>query len=296
MDSFHIPQLSDIDWVEDIVKNTNVINCSAPFGTNYVWRKAYGTQICHYNDMLLSSYTYNKDYLYFDFPVGNGDTEKALHYILAYGKKFNRKTTIFCSGEEQANFIKQLYPHHFEIDNIRDSAEYIYLAEDLAYLKGRKFHSKKNHINKFTQKYNWSYEPINSTNVSDALEVAKIWCQAHGIHGTQGLSSESCAIRSTFKHFEQLRFKGGLIRIDDKPVAMAVGEEITPDCFVVHFEKAVDGYDGLLYAAINNGFSSKLLSYKYINREEDLGIEGLRKAKLSYHPAILLEKYSFTLK
>ena len=77
---------------------------------------------------------------------------------------------------------------------------------------------------------------------------------------------------------------------------MAVGEEITPDCFVVHFEKAVDGYDGLLYAAINNGFSSKLLSYKYINREEDLGIEGLRKAKLSYHPAILLEKYSFTLK
>lgn len=91
--------------------------------------------------------------------------------------------------------------------------------------------------------------------------------------------------------FEPLGMKGGLIRIEGKPVAFTVGEEINPRCFVIHFEKAVDGYNGL-YAAINHEFAANALSgYEYINREEDMGIEGLRKAKLSYQPAILLEKY-----
>ena len=104
------------------------------------------------------------------------------------------------------------------------------------------------------------------------------------------------ALRKAFANFEELKLSGGLIRIEGKPVAYTIGEEINPQVFLLHFEKALAGYDGL-YAAINNEFARRNLSgYQYINREEDLGLEGLRKAKLSYHPAIILEKYRAVLK
>ena len=99
-----------------------------------------------------------------------------------------------------------------------------------------------------------------------------------------------------FRSFEELALSGGLLRVDGKPVAFTVGEEINPEVYLLHFEKALNGYEGL-YAAINHEYAAKNLeNYRYINREEDLGIEGLRKAKLSYNPAILLEKYSATLR
>lgn len=293
MDSFHEPLLEDINWVEDIVKNSNTLRCDAPFGTSYVWRKAYNTKICRFEDFLLTVYLFEKGRAYCDFPLGNGDLKKAINYIIDFAAENKLKTFFTCTNKEEINFIESLYPGKFKINNIRDSAEYIYLSEDLAYLRGRKFHGKRNHLKKFKEMYNWSYEPIEKSNYEDALYVAKQWCKQHGYHKGDGLSSENCAIVETFRNFEQLHMSGGILKIDGKPVAMTVGEEITPDCFVVHFEKAVDGYEGA-YAAINNMFSQTLTEYTYINREEDMGIEGLRKAKLSYRPVILLEKFSLS--
>ena len=109
------------------------------------------------------------------------------------------------------------------------------------------------------------------------------------------IDDETCAINMAFRSFEELKLSGGLLRVDGKPVAFTVGEEINPEVYLLHFEKALSGYEGL-YAAINHEYAANHLeNYRYINREEDLGIEGLRKAKLSYNPAILLEKYSATL-
>lgn len=295
MDGFHTPQLKDKEWVTDIVSNSSVLNCDAPFGTNYVWSKTYGTQICHYDNFLLTIYNFDDGMLYCDFPIGQaGDIKAAVNYMLKYAAAKGLTPSVTCSGTEQKQQMEQLFGNKFICESIRDNAEYIYLSEDLAFLRGRKLHGKRNHINKFNEVYNWSYEEINPNNYAQALDVAKQWCAAHGVHGKEGLSSESCAIKASFKHYEELGFYGGLLKIDGKAAAMTVGEEINKDCFVVHFEKALDGYDGL-YAAINNQFSKRLTKYKYLNREEDMGIEGLRKAKLSYRPAILLEKNSFTL-
>ena len=141
----------------------------------------------------------------------------------------------------------------------------------------------------------WSRAPVgvvlrHPRNLEDCRQVARAWCLAHGCGG--GLKDENCAIGKALDHFEALAFVGGLIRIDGKAVAFTAGEAINDQVFDVHFEKALDGYDGL-YPAINQAFAEHALSgYRWINREEDMGLEGLRRAKASYYPAEVLEKFT----
>lgn len=296
MNTFEKPQLSDRAWINDILKNQNILNCDAPFGTVFTWQEEYGTRICHYKDFYLIAYTYEKDWIYFDYPIGNGDVKDAINFMIDYAVSNGLKYTIVASGEEQANVLRQLLPHNeYEESTSRDNAEYIYLSEKLAYLAGRKFHSKRNHIAKFKKNYNYSTEILTKDNFVDALYVNNKWCLERGGHKGSGETSESCAMLKAFRNFDQLGFSGMVLKIDGKPVAMTMGEELNKNCYIVHFEKAISGVEGA-YTAINNFFSATLTDYKYINREEDMGIEGLRKAKLSYKPDILLEKYVFVKK
>lgn len=293
MDTFKTPEISDRLWVDEILKGQEVLNCDAPFGTIYVWQREYGTKICHYKDFYIVAHTYDKGKIYFDLPIGNGDVQDALKFMIDYAKKNKLQYAVSASGDKQAEILRNILPlHKYTERTNRDNAEYIYLSENLAYLKGRRYHSKRNHIARFKNKYNYTTELIDENNFSDALMVNDMWCIEHGGHKETGSLSENCAIRRAFRYYGELGFKGMLLKIDGKPVAMTLGEPLGNNCFVVHFEKAINGIDGA-YAAINNFFSETLTDYKYINREEDMGIEGLRKAKLSYKPEILLEKYIF---
>lgn len=293
MDTFKTPEIGDRLWVDEILKGQEVLNCDAPFGTTYVWQMEYGTKICHYKDFYIVAYTYDKGKIYFDFPIGNGDVQDALAFMIDYAKKNKLQYSVSASGDKQAEILRNILPTDEYIEGInRDNAEYIYLSENLAYLKGRRYHSKRNHIARFKNKYSYTTEFIGENNFSEALMVNDMWCMEHGGHKGTGLVSENCAIRRAFRYYDELGFKGMILKIDGKPVAMTLGEPLGNDCFVVHFEKAINGIDGA-YATINNFFSETLTDYKYINREEDMGIEGLRKAKLSYKPEILLEKYIF---
>lgn len=291
MDTFHVPRLEDKAWAEPIVKKSGAVSCDAAFGTIYIWRKVYSTRICHFKDYLLTAYLFDKGNVYFDYPVGSGDISKAIKFMNEYANKIDRKPFFSVSGLKQCEEFKQLFPNYV-CKELRDNYEYIYLSESLASLKGRKLHSKRNHLNNFKSKYNYSYEEINENNYKDALYVARQWCLQHTAMDRSDDENEDCAIKEAFKYYKELKFKGGLLKVDDLPVAMTLGEAITDECFVVHFEKALNTVDNA-YTAINNMFSQTLTQYKYINREEDLGIEGLRKAKLSYRPEILLEKFTF---
>lgn len=293
MIQFKKPELDDRLWVNEIIKNQNVMNCDAPFGTTFIWKDEYGTKICHFKNFYLVAYTFDEGYIYFDYPIGNGDVKEAVEFMIAYAEENNLKYCISASGEEQAENLRKILPDDFKEESKRDNAEYIYLSEKLAYLKGRKYHSKRNHFSTFTKSYNYTTEPLCEDNFEDALKVNDAWCMERGGHNGTGHISECCAIRTAFKYFEELGFSGMLLRVDGEPVAMTMGEEISKECYVVHFEKAISGVNGA-YTAINKLFSSTLTDYKYINREEDMGIEGLRKAKLSYKPEILLEKFVFS--
>lgn len=292
MDLFKKPELDDRLWVNEIIKSKNVMNCDAPFGTTYIWKDEYGTKICRFKDFYLVAYTFDEGYIYFDYPIGDGDIKEAIEFMIAYAKEKNLKYSISASGNEQAENLRNILTDGFKEISMRDNAEYIYLSEKLAYLKGRKYHSKRSHFSNFERSYSYTTEPLGEHNFKDALKVNDSWCMERGGHNGSGHISECCAIRTAFKYFDELGFSGMLLRVDGEPVAMTMGEAVSDDCYVVHFEKAISGINGA-YTAINRLFSATLTDYKYINREEDMGIEGLRKAKLSYKPEILLEKFVF---
>ena len=131
-------------------------------------------------------------------------------------------------------------------------------------------------------------EAITADNSADVLTVVRLWCEDNGLDHTR--YPEVDVIREALDHLEPFDMRGILLYVDDKPVAMALGNEISPLCFDINFEKALTEYDGS-YSVINNEFAKRLTNYTYINREEDMGIEGLKKAKLSYHPAIIYDRY-----
>lgn len=294
MYTFHQTTLEDKEWMLPILKESSTLSSSATFGSAFVWQSEYKIEVCRYKDFLLSAYLYQPGVMNFTYPVGKGDVKEAVEFVFTTAKERGLKPAVTCMGKYQAKEMERLYPSAFKTENKRDIAEYIYLADDLAYLRGRKFHSKRNHIKNFKENYNWSYEPITKSNIDDAFSVAKQWCVEHGCESGDEYAGERCALKKTFAHFEALKMRGAIVYVDKKPIAMAIGEEVSPDCFVVHFEKAVGEIQGG-FAAINNLFALELAQqYTFINREEDLGIEGMRKAKLSYKPIILLEKIVFS--
>lgn len=283
--------MDDMDWYNDILSKVNCvepqITIDVPFGSNYLWSAFYGTKICRFKDFILKGYFNNDGSASFTFPLGVGNITEALKAIEEYTQQ--NKIALCFGGvtREQADIINSVFHNRFNFTSNRDYAEYIYETEKLSTLSGRKLHSKRNHLNRFEAKYNYTFELIDDTNKDDAFIVAEQWCK--NTNGGESLKHENCAIKKALENYEKLNFKGALIRIDGKPVAMTMGEPISPKAFVTRFEKALSGYDGL-YVAINCYFARTLREYKYINREEDMGIEGLRRAKLSYKPAILLEQ------
>lgn len=137
----------------------------------------------------------------------------------------------------------------------------------------------------------WTYEPLDDGNTEDVIELSREWCRQKGNCEDRGLKSERCAIREALGLRRELGIVGGLIRVDGKAIAFTFGSPINRETFDVHVEKALPDY-GAAYTVINREFVSReLRDYRYINRENDLGLDGLRRAKQSYHPAILLEKY-----
>lgn len=292
---FEFPELSDREWLQPRLAASGNLGSESAFGTLFIWRDTYYSKVCRRGDCILLCFsgplhTYN-------FPLCRQESLPELMELMisdAAEKGFPFQmwgVTKACTEE-----LEETFPGRFQFKMDRNGSDYIYKTEDLIQLAGRKYHGKRNHIAQFERQYDWSYEDLSAENLEDCSAVAKEWCRTHdGCKDRNGFASEPCALERALNHFEELHLGGGMIRIGGKPVAFTVGEEINPKVYLLHFEKALDGYDGL-YAAINHEYAARhLSSYELVNREEDMGIEGLRKAKLSYHPEILYEKYLVTL-
>lgn len=292
MIAFHTPQKEDRLWVQPILAASGGMGSEDAFGTFFLWSSIYDTQIGFACGQVLVSYGKGKNSA-FAFPVGaknNHELSATLHFLMRYAEEKNERFCLWGMTSKEVEWIKEAEPDRFRFENIRKDADYIYKTENLAELKGRKYHGKRNHIAQFTKKHEYKYEPINLGNFEDCLFVADKWLKNHP--NDAELASENRVIHKAFSCFSPLCLSGGLLRVDGNPAAIAVGEEINSGVYVQHFEKALDDYNGI-YAVINNQFAiHHLQNYEYVNREEDMGIEGLRKAKLSYHPDILLEKFA----
>jgi uncharacterized protein len=177
----------------------------------------------------------------------------------------------------------------------RDQFDYVYLVEDLTTLKGRKYHRKRNHIKRFKEKYSYQCIPLTSDRISECLELQDNWCDLRNGEAIPSLANEALAVKEALTHFETLGIKGAAVLINGKVEAFTLGEALNPETVVIHVEKTNPAYEGL-YPAINQAFLQQEWSgYTYVNREQDLGKEGLRKAKESYFPHHMVDKYSITL-
>ncbi|MBS3950566.1 MAG: DUF2156 domain-containing protein [Peptococcaceae bacterium] len=287
---FRYLELEDRAWLQPLLMKTSTMGSENAFGTLMIWGGDYRVNVCQRQGEVFLSFG-GQPHTYY-FPIAYHDLRDTLSVMIADADNKGFDFRMWGMTAEQIALMDQALPGTFVFSIDRSGSDYIYSTQELASLKGRKFEKKRHHLAKFKKTYRYTYEGVTLHNIADCVAIADLWRSDNAAQLGDSVDKEYCALRRASDNFEQLGLLGGLIRVGGKPVAFTFGEEINPDVFLIHFEKALDGYDGL-YAAINQEFAAhNLTKYQYVNREEDMGVEGLRKSKLSYHPVLLLEKYS----
>ncbi|EHQ89759.1 hypothetical protein DesyoDRAFT_2703 [Desulfosporosinus youngiae DSM 17734] len=293
MINFKKVELSDKTWMEPLLKAADLPGCHQNFTNIFAWAEIYNYRIAQVNNYLVVKGFIN-DLNYYFYPAGWGDIKTVIEAMKEDAAAGGYEFAIAGVSPENINTLKSLYPDNFEYQEMRYGFDYVYLLDKLVTLAGNKLHSKRNHINRFKKDNSWNFEPISSENLGECWEMNIEWCKAHGSDDKDQLAQENCAVRRCFKNFKELGLEGGLIRSNDRVIAYTMGEILNSDTYVIHIEKAFGEIQGA-YQMINREFAAYIQQNHpqmiYVNREEDMGLEGLRKAKLSYHPVKMEEKF-----
>ena len=286
---FRKPVIEDKALVTGYIKQKKSRSCEDTFGNILLWARFYGVQIAEVEGFLVSATM--GDELSFHYPYGIGDVKKCIETLEAYAKEQGKEFQMYCVTPEEFEELDLLFPGEFEITYNRDIADYVYEAEKLRTLSGKKYHGKKNHINKFKKIYeNWEYVSMNSEHTEEAFQLLLNWKNLNLCMENHDKNAEACVACNYLRLFEELDVKGGLLRVDGQAVAFCIGSKVCDDTMVVHIEKALTEYEGA-YTMINQQFvEHECTDVIYINREDDAGDEGLRQAKLSYRPVFMVEK------
>lgn len=298
MEAFHSPELTDRQWTAPLLAAEGSFACEYNFGSIYLWSRAYPQKIARSGDRLLVRIQGALGWCYL-FPAGSGPLGPALDALRADAAAQGNPLTLVCVTKAQREQLEQAYPGRFTYEEDRNGWDYIYDVNRLADLAGKKLHSKRNHIHRFDEDFpDWLFEPITQSNVPECVTLERDWALARQRELAQSedtVSEETVAIIEALYQMDALGLEGGLIRAEGKPVAFSLGSFTSPECFNVHFEKAYGDIQGA-YAVINREMARYIRAnhpeVKWFDREDDMGLEGLRKAKLSYYPDILLEKYT----
>lgn len=288
---FKRPQLEDKELIEHYFRTYPSRSCERTFINVFLWARFYGVGYAVIEDTLVFQSKDEKKFT-FTYPAGEKeDIKRAIEVLMEYSRENAVPFAMHNVTEEQAEQLEELFPGMFEMEYNRDIADYIYETEKLATLSGKKLHGKRNHINKFKAMYDdWSYESLSEENLEECFQMALKWRQQNGCEEDEEKNSEMCVTMNSLRLFKELGAVGGLLRVNGEIVAFTMGEPICEDTFVVHIEKAFADVEGA-YPMINQQFvQHECMDYLYVNREEDTGAEGLRKAKLSYRPVLLIEK------
>lgn len=279
--------------MDDYYSEFKILSSELSYTNLFLWRKKYDFHYDIIDEFLWVINVKDKDTFYFSQPIGNYDHEEKLIKSIEnlknkYGKIIIKKT--------DGRLIEILKKSSIDFTSVedRDSFDYIYDFKMIRELEGKLYHKKKNHVNQFISKYtDWEYETLTNDNIKDVLEMSDQWfLERDAIE----LNEEKVGIESILKYFDNLAYSGGLLRVEGKVVAFTLGEMLNQDTLVIHIEKADTNYKGV-YAMVNQQYLlHQNEDIQWVNREQDLGIEGLRKSKLSYHPVSFIEKFIVTLK
>lgn len=305
-DYFYCMNLSDFEWFGQNLRAEKLLGSdSAPAGI-FLLQDKYGIELLVRDGFLFRRYNGNGSRNGFGFPLAvseNSSLKNALSFLVE--KCSAEKTPLrFClCTRDQKNEIDSCLAENFPGIKIswnsdRNDSDYIYLAKNLAELPGQKFHKKKNHIARFMRLYEnrWEFRTFPQNDIADdIIYIEEKWLDEKNSSGgnpDHALLLEKKSITSAVEFHSALNIRGGVLYVDKKPAAMTLASPVSSQVMDIHFEKALSDYaaDGA-YSVVNNLFAKESENFLYLNREEDMGVEGLRKAKLSYKPDIILDKF-----
>lgn len=262
------------------------------FVSLYIWKDSYQVKLAEFKDALLFLCVYREE-TYLLPPLGT--TEAILPLLKEAVSYFHRQEMPFkmkAVPPGTAEFILANLPGRYSLAPDRKNWDYIYLTKDLIELKGRKYQQKRNHLNKFKQTYDYSYEPLTRKYIDDCFRMFEEWAEDKGDSPT--IQEERLALTKALQNMDALQLKGGVLRVNGRVEAFSLGSLLNRETALIHFEKANHKLSGI-YSVINQHFVEKAwFMTKYINREDDMGVPGLREAKKRYHPARMIEKYVIT--
>ena len=293
---FHRACLEDKAPYESILMNCPERGCEYSFANLFLW----GRQEIAFVENCVVFFSHFFGRSVYPYPLGTGDKKAALKAILADSRQRGIPCRITGMTEADRQELEDLFPDRFSIRPARDSFDYVYTVDALADLKGKKLQKKRNHVNRFrTEHPDYRVEPICCENVARIQHMVNDWYVSRKLSDPEGdYFLESLAMAKAFRHYDALNMEGIALLEGDRVLAVTMGSIMAPDMMDVHFEKAVEDVPGA-YNTVNAEFARhirlKFPEVRFLNREDDVGLEGLRTAKLSYLPDHMIEKYQACL-
>ena len=298
MVDFKNPTISDIRWIKELSFSSGLRSTDYTFCSLFSWSgNYYSNVLARFKDRILIKMSIGGE-VYYGYPVGRGELLPAVLALREDAVQNHIPFRMSNIPEELLPEVKGLFETEPKVTLDERFSEYVYPAEKLVTLSGKKLQSKRNHLYRFRDNNpTWSFEPISRENIAECKAFADFWFEKSAAEKDEDFEDEIHALNIVFDNYFDMELDGGLIRTSDGVIAFTIGEPVSEDTFICHFEKANPEINGS-YTVINQQFAEyitkKYPNVVYINREEDMGIESLRKAKQSYHPAFLLNKYTVT--
>ena len=286
------------DLIDKYFKLQCIESSEFTFSNVFMWRKDYNIKYAIVNDLLIIAG--GKTAQFMTFPIGDTScadkVRAAVLEILDYFELTNQTAMIRLCSEESVALLHELFPEKFLITEDVNMFDYVYSIPELIALSGKKFHQKRNHINKFKSLYDFEYRKITSENLNDCVELFERWCDFSAEKGLD-VSEGKLAFDEFIANLEQLKsldVRGGGIYVENKLVAFSFGEPLCAHAVVIHFEVADTEFQGAFPMMNQQFLENEWQDFEFVNREEDMGLEGLRRAKRSYNPVRMTKKFVAT--
>lgn len=291
--SFKKVELVDKPLIQPFLEQQNYRASEFCFTNLCCWGIKFQTEFTRYKDWLLIRFNDNENRISYLKPLGKGNLKKAIEILIDDSFHFDTPFQLRAITPQMWEEIDAAMPGAFFKIPDRKLFDYIYTSDKLIHLRGKKLQSKRNYVNRFRKENNWVYQSLtgNPDLVRECKQMLQRWMEEKGEDKDPLLMFDNYATCMMLDNFEYLELRGGVICRNGEMIAFSIGSKLTNDTFDVHVEKAISDAVPGAYAIINQQFiEHEAYAFTYINREEDMGLESLRKAKLAYQPDILLEK------
>lgn len=277
---FKVVGLEDQETILAFISRYPAEVCEVNFGNTFIWRKYDHPKLTIIHDNLCLQFEPPDEPAYFLQPIGENDIPDTIRTCLSCAPRLSRIPTSFasrwCSG--------------FHCAPDRNNFDYVYRTQDLIDLRGKKYDGKRNRIRKFEREHSYGYVKLRPGHLGDCQRLYRKWLEDKSLT-TKMISAQNEAIQEGLIHFEALGLSGGAIEVEGKIEAFSIGEPLSVETAVIHIEIVNPKYDGLSQMMNREFVKNEWSAFTYINREQDMGIPGLRRAKTSYYPHHMVEKH-----